>query len=69
MVTSIIRGCEKEILIHGGRKKVIWARGRRKVNGVTAGGWRPRKCNTLVFTLLVSMSVRKRSIKNRYIAI
>ena len=33
MVTSIIRGREKEILIHGGRKKVIWARGRRKKNG------------------------------------
>ena len=38
MVTSIIRGCEKEILIHGGRKKVIWARGRRKVNEAGAEG-------------------------------
>ena len=54
-------GREKEILIHGGRKKVIWARDRVKVN--RAGGWGrgqkagaggcgPRKSNTKLVTAL-----------------
>ena len=31
MVILIIRGCEKVILINGGRKNVIWARDQKKV--------------------------------------
>ena len=54
IVTSIIRGRENETLTHGGREKVIWAGGRRKVNGAGVGEQRtkdggPRKSNTHVF--------------------
>ena len=58
-------GREKEILIHGGREKVIWARRWIKVNGDAAWGREqtegvgrcgPRKSNTQLVTTLCRSS-------------
>ena len=51
--------------MHGGREKVIWAGGRRKVNGAGVGGsgtedGGPRKSNTHVCVSIKEMLKTKR---------
>ena len=60
----MIRDCEKVILIHGGREKVIWVGGRRKVNG--AGGCGPRKSNTHIL-LLITFFICAVSFRNKLV--
>ena len=65
ILTSIIRGQEKEILIHGGREKLIWAGDHRKVNGIGSRdqGLGAKKINTRPFSNIFYSNVLKMDLK------